>query len=73
MPDKNPSTLFEKTLEGRPPVDILGLVGALVVFAVSSFWIAFLTQLSGPVVEDGICPQTVASLRWGPRELYSVS
>jgi len=61
----NVSGLLEKKGEGRPPVDILGLVAGLVVFAFGSFWMAFLAQLSGPVVEGGINPQTVASLQWG--------
>ena len=61
----NVPDLFERKGEGRPPVDILGLVAGLVVFAVGSFWMAFLAQLSGPVVEGGINPQTVASLQWG--------
>ncbi|WP_092735054.1 hypothetical protein [Halopenitus persicus] len=61
----NASGLFERKGEGRPPIDILALVAGLVVFAVVSFWMAFLAQLSGPVVEDGINPQTVASLQWG--------
>ena len=65
MPDEIPSTLFEKKREGRPPVDVLGLVGGLAVFAVLSFLFAALSQLSGPVVETGISPQTVAALQWG--------
>ena len=60
----NVSSLFERKGEGRPPVDILGLVAGLVVFAVVSFWIAFLAYFSGPVVEDEISPQIVASLQW---------
>ena len=65
MPDEIPSTLFEKKREGRPPVDVLGLVGGLAVFAVLSFLFAALSQLSGPVVETGISPQTAAALQWG--------
>jgi len=65
MPDENPSTLFEKKREGRPPVDVLGLVGGLAVFAGLAFLFAALSQLSGPAVETGISPQTVAALQWG--------
>ena len=65
MPDENPSTLFEKEREGRPPVDILGLVGGLAVFAGLSFLFAALSQLSGPAVETRISSQTVAALQWG--------
>jgi len=64
MPDENPSTLFEKKREGRPPVDVLGLVGGLALFAGLSFLFAALSQLSGPAVETGISPQTVAALQW---------
>ncbi|ADD07699.1 uncharacterized protein Nmag_4191 (plasmid) [Natrialba magadii ATCC 43099] len=64
MPEINPPPLFEKKYEGRPPVDILGLVAGLVVFAGFSFLFAALSQLSGPVVETGISPQTVAALQW---------
>jgi len=34
------------------------------VFAALSFLFAALSQLSGPAVETGINPQTVAALRW---------
>ncbi|WP_199240911.1 hypothetical protein [Halorubrum sp. SD690R] len=64
MPGGNPSTLFEKKREGRPPIDVLGLVAGLAVFAALSFLFAALSQLSGPAVETGISPQTVAALRW---------
>ena len=64
MPDENPSTLFEKKREGRPPIDVLGLVSGLAVFAALAFLFAALSQLSGPAVETGISPQTVAALQW---------
>jgi hypothetical protein len=64
MPDTSPSILFEKKGEGHPPVDILGLVAGLAVFAALSFLLAALSQLSGPVVETGVNPQTVAALQW---------
>jgi uncharacterized RDD family membrane protein YckC len=56
--------LFEKKGEGRPPVDVLGLVAVLAVFSALSFLFAALSQLSGPVVETGVSPQTVAGLQW---------
>ena len=55
---------FEKKREGRPPIDVLGLVAGLAVFAALSFLFAALSQLSGPAVETGVSPQTVAALRW---------
>jgi len=64
MPNTSPSILFEKKGEGHPPVDVLGLVAVLAVFSALSFLFAALSQLSGPVVETGISPQTLAALRW---------
>jgi len=57
--------LLEKNGVGRPPVDILGLVAGLTGFAALSFWFAFLPQLSGAVVENGISHQTVATIQLG--------
>jgi len=65
MTEINPPPPFEKKYEGRPPVDVLGLVAVLAVYAGLSFLFAALSQLSGPVVETGISPQTVAALQWG--------
>ncbi|MUW13490.1 hypothetical protein GJ633_01615 [Halorubrum sp. CBA1125] len=64
MPNTSPSILFEKKGEGRPPVDVLGLVAGLAVFSALSFLFAALSQLSGPVVETGVSPQTVAAFQW---------
>ena len=65
MPEINPPPLFKKNHEERPPVDVLGLAAGLAVFAGLSFLFAALSQLSGPVVETGISPQTIAALQWG--------
>jgi len=64
MPITGPSRLFEKGDEGCPPVDILGLVAGLAMYAALSFLFAVLSQFSGPVVETGISPQTIAALQW---------
>lgn len=55
---------LEKKGEDRPTVDLLLLAIGLAVFSGLSFWVAFLTQLSGPAVENGINPQTIAGLQW---------
>jgi len=57
MPEENPSTLFEKKREERPPVDILGLVGGLALFAGLSFLFAALSQLSGQLLKLGLAPK----------------
>ena len=65
MPITSPSRLFEKGDEGRPPVGVLALVAGLAMYAALSFLFAVLSQFSGPAVETGISPQTVAALQWG--------
>lgn len=55
---------LEKKGEDRPTVDLLLLAIGLAVFSGLSFWVAFLTQLAGPAVENGINPQRIASLQW---------
>ena len=62
---KTPFRLLREKGEGRPPVDVLGLVAVLAGFAALSFLFAALSQFTGPVVEDGINPQTVAIFQWG--------
>jgi len=60
----NISNFLKKKGEDRPTVGLLLLAIGLAVFGGLSFWVAFLTQLSGPAVENGINPQTVAGLQW---------
>ena len=60
----NIASLLEKKDGNRPPVDILGLVVGLVVFAAVSFWLAFLVPFSGPAIESGSSYQILAGLQW---------
>jgi threonine/homoserine/homoserine lactone efflux protein len=60
----NIADLFKNEDRNHPPVDILSFVAGLVVFAVISFWLAFLVPFSGPAIEAGSSYQILAGLQW---------
>ncbi|GAB7020083.1 hypothetical protein [Halostagnicola bangensis] len=51
--------------EGTPPVDIVVLSLGLFGLGGLAFWSAFISQFAGPVVEDGVSPQTIAGIQFG--------